>query len=320
MIDRPLPPELARRWGNLPDLKYRGGDEWSAACVKCGGADRHRSDLSDRFRLFGGDRPRAWCRRCSYFAFADDDQAAPTKEAREQAEQERLRLAELEAQRIQAKIDELRKEAYWLGYHDGMNDFHRDIWRHQGIRDELQDYFQLGYVEKRRFFDGAQPFYSPAMTIPVFDIGWEAVNVQYRLMSPPDGVGKYRFTYGLPTPLFLTNPYIEPEGDVLLVEGAKKAIVTFDKLDDLYIVAVPSKVPPLQILARLSNADVVYIALDPDAYLEGKSSAASRIGIALGDKARYVRLPSKPDDFFTMYGGSQCQFMRYVRQATRSIQ
>lgn len=322
MRDKSLPPELTR-FNYLPDLKYRGSDEWSSACPHCGGADRSRSDLSDRFRLFDRDsqrNARVWCRNCGHFEWADQNSDIPSKEQLEEIKRERTRLAELERQRIKTKIEQLRSEAYWRGWHDAMSDWHRDIWRHQGIRDDLQDYFQLGYVEKRRFFDGAKPFYSPAMTIPVFDVGWEAVNVQYRLMEPPSGVGKYRFTSGLPTPLFLTNPYTEPAGDVLLVEGAKKAIVTFDKLDDLCIVAVPSKVPPLQILDRLDQADAVYIALDPDAYCDKRASAAYRIGKALGNKARYVRLPTKPDDFFTMYGGSQSQFMRYVRQATRSIQ
>jgi hypothetical protein len=317
MRGEPLPAELSR-FNGLPDLTFRGRGEWSASCPQCLGASASRYGKSDRFRIFAagkGSNARAWCRRCGFFEWADQDGEPPTAEEIADANKERARLAELEAKRVKQKIDQLQHENYWLGWHDAMAEKHRQAWRGQGIRDELQDYFQLGYVDRRRFFNGAEPFVSPAMTIPVFDVGWQVVNVQYRLMSPPPGVGKYRFTAGLPTPLFLTLPDVEPAGPVLLVEGAKKAVVCFDHLNGLNIVAVPSKVPPVKMLKRLDDCEPVYIALDPDAY--GECKAAKRIGKAIGDRARYVRLPVKPDDFFTMYQGKESQFMSYVRQATR---
>ena len=322
MRDEPLPPALAK-WSNLPDLTYRGSGEWSSACPTCGGAGGSRYGRSDRFRLFAaanGHNERGWCRRCGFFEWADQDGDKPTPEQIADANAERARLADLEASRIKAKISQLQSESYWQGWHDAMSEKHRAAWRQQGIRDDLQDYFRLGYVDQRRFFNGAQPFNSPAMTIPIFDVGFQVVNVQYRLMSPPPGVGKYRFTAGLPTPLFLTNPYDEPTGAVLLVEGAKKGIVCFDKLRGLEIVAVPSKAPPAKMLKRLANCEPVYIALDPDAYEGRGASAAARAGKIIGDRARFVRLPVKPDDFFTMYSGKANQFMSYVRQATRTVQ
>ena len=321
MRDQPLPAEL-NRFANLPDLTFRGSGEWSAACPQCGGYNPGRHDVSDRFRLFDKDNKgnaRVWCRSCGFFEWADQDGEKPNADEIERTNQERARLANQDRERVAQKINDLRREAYWRGWHDAMGEQHRRLWRQQGISDKAQDYFQLGYVERRRFFNGAEPFYTPAMTIPIFEVGWEAVNIQYRLMEPPGGVGKYRFTGGLPAPLFITNPYSDPEGPTLLVEGAKKAMVTFEMLD-LCIVAMPSKMSPAGLFKQIDKCDPVYVALDPDAYDEGRGSAAARAGKLLGDRARYVRLPVKPDDFFTQHGGTKDQFMSYVRQATRTIQ
>ena len=172
MKDQPLPPELNRRWGNIPDLTYRGSDEWSSSCPQCGGGGQ-RHDKSDRFRMFAATSqhgPRGWCRRCGFFAWADDDKKMPNADELAKAEKERIRLSKLEADRIHDKIDQLRREAYWLGWHDAMTDMQRKMWRDQGIRDGLQDYFQLGYTTNRTFYKGATPFRSAAMTIPYFDV------------------------------------------------------------------------------------------------------------------------------------------------------
>ncbi|HEB28226.1 MAG TPA: hypothetical protein ENI05_10690 [Porticoccus sp.] len=154
------------------------------------------------------------------------------------------------------------------------------------------------------------------MTIPFFDVGWKAVNVQYRLTDPPAGVGKYRFTHGLPTPLFLTNPYDKPAGPTLLVEGAKKAIVCFDNIDDLNIVAIPSKAPPARILESLSECDPIYIALDPDAYVaNGGKPAVNRVVAKLGrERCRIVKLPCKADDLFTRHGGTAADMNEFIYQ------
>src|SRR5688572_33512064 len=102
MNNQPLPIDLARRWGNLPDMTYRGGNEWSSVCPQCGGGGR-RHDKSDRFRLFAGEagkNGRVWCRQCGYFAWADDDQKPPSREEMEAANRERARLMQAERARV----------------------------------------------------------------------------------------------------------------------------------------------------------------------------------------------------------------------------
>ena len=319
MQDKPLPPEL-QQFSSLPDLQYRGSNEWSASCPHCGGGG-NRHDKSDRLRLFaanGGHNARIWCRRCSHFEWADaHDNKPPDPVKIKEAEELRREMAQREERRLRAKIEELRKDAYWEGWHDAMQSKHRELWRKEGISDGLQDFFRLGYVRHRQFYDGERPFNSAAMTIPVFDVGWQAVNVQYRIVNPPRNVGKYRFTAGLPAPLYLTDPDNEPTGPTILVEGAKKAIVLYANLGHKFtVVAVPSKMPGKKLIARLKDCDPVYVTLDPDAYTDGQS--IKRVGQMLGSRARFVRLPAKPDDLFTKYGFTATMMMSYVNQATRA--
>jgi len=120
----------------------------------------------------------------------------------------------------------------------------------------------------------------------------------------------------LPAPLYLTDPDTEPSGPTILVEGAKKAIVLYAHLGHKFaVVAVPSKMPGKQLIERLSNCDPVYVTLDPDAYTDGQS--IGRIGGMLRGRARYVRLPAKPDDLLTRYGFSVQMMTSYINQATR---
>lgn len=317
---KPLPADLQLRFGSaIGDVRQRSADEWSSSCPKCGGA-RGGVDPSDRFRMW--DRPgqssNFWCRRCGYQGFADDNRAdyKPDPIRIKQLDELRAQQAAKEEARLRAKIKQLQREAYWNGWHDAMGEQHRAMWRREGIPDSLQDYFRLGFVKERTFYQGEEPFTVPAMTIPVFDIGWEAVNVQYRMINPPPGVGKYRFTAGLPAPLFITDPDEELTGRCILVEGAKKAIILFAHLGHKYkVVAVPSKTPAARLIKRLDNCSDVYITLDPDAYTDGTS--AQRVGRMLGDRARYVRLPAKPDDLIVQYGVSGDAMIKYFDRATR---
>ena len=117
----------------------------------------------------------------------------------------------------------------------------------------------------------------------------------------------------------MTNPYDKPSGPTLLVEGAKKAIVAFDHIDDLNIVAIPSKSPPKRLLGQLKDCDPIYIALDPDAYVADRGKpAVNRVVTKLGaERCRIVKLPCKPDDLFTMYGGAAEDFEHFIKQAVR---
>jgi hypothetical protein len=332
----PLPPELSR-FSNYPDLVYVGGNEWSSAHPGCpGGAST--SKHSDRLRLFAADgksNAHVWCRRCNYHEWADENEVPQyVKDRRErrperEAEEERLRKerAAAENARVTAKIKALQEEAYWRGWHDAMSEQHRMMWRKAGVPDSLQDRLVLGYTGEKKYNFAGELYASPALTIPVFEVGWSVANVQYRLLNAPAQHGKYRFTSGLESPLYLTDPDRAPHGRCLLAEGTKKALVLYlqavlqDKRFD-YVVAVPSVTPSLSLLDQLSECDQVVVAMDPDAYVPGANGEPPIRRMAqhlkgMGKDALYVELPVKPDDFFTEYHGTVNQFMAYVNQGTR---
>lgn len=327
----PLPPEL-QRYSGYPDLTFVSAGEWSAGHPGCP-APASTSKTSDRLRLFasnGSTGARVWCRRCGLLEFADENDvpeyvrerraSRPAREA--QYEQEREAHLAAEHDRMTAKIRELQEQAYWRGWHDAMTQAHRDLWSKQGIDVPLQDRFMLGYTQEKAYSFRGELFSAPALTIPIFKVGWEPVNVQYRLLDAPPQHGKYRFTSGLDSALFLCDPDTEPHGRALVVEGAKKAIVTYKNLvlesgDFDYVVAVPSVTPTLSLFDQLADCDDVVIALDPDAWEPSNRHSLRRIAKHLKEEGRgasFIQLPTKPDDFFTMYHGTASQFMAYVEQ------
>jgi hypothetical protein len=324
MVNTPLPPDIIERFGHLPDLKKRTGNEWSSACPQCGGA-RGGSDPSDRFRFW--ERPGAacnfWCRRCGFSGFTDDNKPGRQMTEAEilELEEIRKRQAEQEAARLAAKIDELQRAAYWKGWHDAMTEQQRQLWRDAGIPDELQKYWQLGYMPSYTGKD----FQSPALTIPYFSNGWQATTIQYRLLQPPEPSDKYRFQAGFRADIWRAEPDNDIENAICLCEGMKKAAVTFHQVvaragERLGVVAVPSKMPGADMLEQLKNADPLYVILDPDAYRPTKTPdgrrlppAVNRLVKLLDVPARLVKLPCKADDFFTMYGGTAYDFMSYLR-------
>lgn len=329
MRNRPLHPDLQRRWGHLRFTQAQGRNEWSAECPECGDAGHIGNDKPDRFRMWGpepGKGPRGWCRSCGYFSWADEgmeDRSSPSPEAIAAAKAERERLAAHERERMRSKIEAIRESAYWKGWHDAMGEQERGVWHGRGICDYLIDYYSLGYRTDYTCYYSGEEWRTPALTIPHYEAGWKLANIQYRLQEvPPDG-GKYRQTAGLPAAMFRTEPEDDLAGAVLVVEGAIKSIVLYQHLGrrflgyNIHIVGIPSKTPSADMLAELEDAEPIYLALDPDAYEPG--GAAERVGRKLGDRTRFVHFPDKPDDLIVEYGLTGDDLLKYLRRATRTI-
>jgi hypothetical protein len=322
MRSEPLPPELNNKWGNLPDLTFRGAGEWSSACPHCGGAETSRRDKSDRFRLFAGDNqynPRVWCRNCGHFEWADQDGEPPSKEQLAAAKKERTRLAETNRKRVRQKIVDLQAASYWQGWHDAMSSEHRRLWHKEGIIEWAIDQYKLGYCPEYKLSNGHT---TPTMTIPHWGPDWELINIQHRLLEPPAPGDKYRQMAGLPAAMFLTEPDEDVKGPAIIVEGAKKAIVTYQRLGNTkyLIIGIPSKTPSAKMLDDLKNCEPIYLMLDPDAYFNSKGApAVNRIARKLGrERVKVVKLPVKPDDFFVVYGGRSEQMKPYIKQAVQA--
>lgn len=328
MRDQPLHPDLAARWGNLLFQKYHGSNEWSAMCPQCGDMDHDPATGDpDRFRMWGpegGKNARGWCRSCGLFAWADEgeDYASPTPEAIEAASVERERLAAQELERTKAKLRAIDSSDFWRRYHDTMTPPQRQEWHQRGVCDYLVDYYSLGFRTDYTLAWNGQEWVLPALTIPHYAGDWHISNIQYRIQQPPAGAGKYRQTAGLPAAMFRTEPEQDLKGAVLVVEGAIKSIILYQHLGSsplgfpLAIVGIPSKMPSIEMISQLAQAEPVYLLLDPDAYVDG---SVNRVATKLGrERVMIAKTPVKPDDLITFYGGEGDDIKRALQRARRA--
>lgn len=238
---------------------------------------------------------------------------------REELRQQHEARIKTEQELAQRRLKRLQDSRMWERYHECMPPEIAQYWTEQGIPAEFQFFYKLGYVPEKQYKEDGDTYVSPALSIP-FLLGQECYNLQYRLLKPILPDSKYRMSYGLPVVPFRTDPEHKPRGKVLLVEGAKKAIVCYIHLHDQfdYVIGSANKHVNDELVAELSDADQIFQALDPDAHVEddqGKTEAW-RMAVALGpERTRTVNLPVKPDDFFVDYEGTSQGFMRYVNMA-----
>lgn len=288
------PSELNAIGLDVAHFRYAGSDEWHGPCPRCGGRDR--------FVVFA-DRPfpswRWLCRVCSPDGGWVDELNPRLKEpisAEKRAEWAREReRQERERERIRQEIiNGLTLQQAWEIFHDKMQTAQREWWRSQGVPDEWQDYLRLGYIPDHTYMSDGQLYQSPVYTIPYFRENWALATMQYRIANPINPADKYRFSKGLTSAYYMTQPD-QPIGDkVLICEGAKKAIVTVSHADldaDTTVLSVPSKSDNAGIVQAVQACGRVWVALDPDAGTQAEALARK-----IGPAARVVELPGKIDD------------------------
>lgn len=259
---------------------------------------------------FSDGKGNGFCRQClKTFWLTDLDKLDPLEKlerqqrARADAEREKM----LQAARLETWKE---KQAYRQGWHDGMAYAAREWWHLQGITDESIDYFGLG----------ARPF--PllnrttgetlnliAYTIPIHDPEtWDVVNMQYRIDNPPPTCGKYKQEPGLPARSFYTKPHTG--GDVLIVEGAKKAIVLDQLLGGaMQIVGLPGITPSERLIDELAGYKRKYFLPDPDVTASPIKRFTDRL-----QNLQVVRLPVKPDDAVTQFGMTRGDLREWIKQ------
>ena len=219
-----------------------------------------------------------------------------------------------EAERV---LKELQKARAWEQYHEQLTDDARAIWQSWGIPAWWQDFWKLGYDPDRTIWTGEMEWSTPTMTIPIFEpVTWNCLNIKHRLINPPRKGDKYRpERSGLPAALFVAYPDERLGAKTLLVEGEKKAMVSFITADDplLQVVGVPGKNPSKELLAQLSECEPIYICLDPDA-LDEAVKLARRLGT---DRTRVLELPDKIDDLIIRHHLDKHWIKNIMRQAVK---
>lgn len=334
MRDKPLPMEMAK-WMHLGSLKFnpsrKGEDQWTSECPVCRDDGHEQSSgPPDRFQMFGPGSgnygsARGWCRRCGHFEWAEDkkNDYKPDPVRTALATKLRRQYALDERERLRQKIAWLQKQTFWLEWHENMGEKGRELWDREGIHRDFIEVHKLGY--RPDYHCGDKDI--PAMTIPYF-MGDKVQTIQYRLTEPNEG-GKYRFLKGTSPTWFKPWP-IPLESIILVVEGAKKAMVTFHQAGNVRyrgkpvsILATPSKLVPHRMMKALKKRDpeLVIWLLDPDAYRSdsGKAtgSAIERNVTAFGpDRSLIVEPIDKIDDMFLRYDLDATAFQAMINQSS----
>jgi hypothetical protein len=284
---------------------------WRGPCPACGGTRRYVVFTDHEFPLWNGMCDQCG-RRDKFWQGRAHLDPAKIKSLHEQMEREQAQLA----RERQAKLDEFSVSEIWQNLHNRMNPSHRQWWTSQGVPDDWQEYYQLGYKEAHRAEHGGEYQVFQAYSIPKFDFGRKLVNIDYRLIGAPTEWGKYRPQQGIPQAAFISNPDLTDYPDeVYIVEGSKKAMVCNIYLtanDPLFFIGVPSCNSWAGITAKVKERRC-WIMLDP-----GAEMWASKLAREIGKNARIIRLPDKPDDL-AMSGALYAGNLEYLKKTARGV-
>jgi hypothetical protein len=284
--------------------------EYAGPCPFCGLADE------DGF-LFWLDRGNYWCRQCGAKGWASDAPGSSGSGAmspqeyaafmREVEERTRRRIAEERGRHRQAAEQIAEMWPVAALYHNSLTPERLSWWYAKGVNDETVARYKLGYCPSCPTCPGHESY-----TIPVSFKG-RLLNIRHRLATPPEGGGKYRPEMaGLRPAVFNADVLLEPREYILLVEGEIKAMV----LSQLGypVVGIPGTGFKPQWARWFENQSVVYVTLDPGANGHGEHIA----GI-LGKRAKVVKLPVKPDDFFVLHDGTVEEFYWMLKWARTGL-
>jgi len=221
----------------------------------------------------------------------------PIQVARLAEERARRNIEELEAATNKALgvLKELRETETWLQYHLSLeeNKAAQKIWEQNGIPVDWQNYWQLGYCNNFTIMTDAGKWTSPTLTIPIFSgENWDLQNIKHRLLNPYKPGDKYRPEKpGLTATPFYCNPEMMLEANqILIVEGEKKAMVTYLTIEDssIQIIGLPGKNQWRSLLNKFASQSI-YILLDPDAIDQAREFSKLVNG-------RIISLAMKVDD------------------------
>lgn len=284
-------------WGIA--LKRVGRGEYAGPCPFCG-------DGVDRFHVWE-DRGNYWCRVCGKKGFLDALENS-TPLTPEQLIEIRVKALERKQAEHDRRLSALERMAHCtdhLTYHRNLTTEAWDYWMGEGITIDSISRYKLGYCKSCP----ADWQHRASYTIPIIN-GGVLVNIRHRLIGARGG-GKYRpHMAGLGTQLFNRDVLDAPaEGRIVIVEGAKKAIVLTQSGFPATAVAGKNvfKREWLPLFDRFSE---VVIALDPDAV-----ESARRLAALFGGRGKVASFPTKPDDALVLYGAGAVDVEAVLEQA-----
>lgn len=230
--------------------------------------------------------------------------------------------AEEEAARLrkEARLRELQETERHLSYYNkrAESQWARDMWTQAGLDEGLQEFFYLGANEDFRYWEKKIEYHSPTLTIPYFDEYMNPIFINHRLVNPINPKSKYRpDVSGIDVPDFLAIPTMGYDGGlIIVVEGAKKAMVTWSKVDtDVQVIGVSTQGAYRQLTEKLTGKKVIVIP-DPDKPTDKNEKVLCQSrDLARATHGKILRIPEKVDDYFVRTGMTPNAFNRLLKQA-----
>ena len=308
--EAPIPSGFEGLTGKIQYVQRKTANEYSSSCPECGGVTHQGQggEWPDRFRMFTTDKIRGWCRKCDYLWWPDMNEPDWRPDAEEiarraKAAEERLQL---EIEKAQSTLSEMRQARAWLEYHEQLTPNARAQWLLRGLGSTWVDWWQLGYNDNfdmwRKDGDDWEKWWTtPTLTIPIWGNDWQVNNIKHRLLNVPPKGGKYQQEKrGIPAAPFLCDPD-RKDGMLMIAEGEIKAMVTFATIDSpsIQVAGIPTVTPSQDMIDSFAEYDPVYICLDPDGFQKPsreKAAPIDRVAEMVGARARIVELPDKIDD------------------------
>lgn len=299
--------------GRVDFVHRKNDNEFSSSCPNCGGQPHQDGTLPDRFCMWIVSRygtPFGMCRKCGYKWTPLKEDAHWTHKEREEFKR---KLAQLEKEFYARKAAELtvlsrkiQEQKLYEEYYNNAVESKRvmDSFNSMGIPADWVSYLRLGYITDYTVRGQFSTYKDNGFTFPIWSLN-RIENIKIRVQNPINSGDRYRNVYKsgcqhLYTPLHDSEKL---GNKIIILEGEKKAIVTHIKggLNDneYQIVGVQSALPEKRVINMLSDAEVVYLAMDPDTYVPAGNgqipvlNLAKQIGI---DRCRLV-VPPKDTKF-----------------------
>ena len=287
------------------------GREWHGACPVC---------RTGRDRFIVWKEGNYYCRQCGEKGFLklDDSRKLSYNEIKalmQQREEESKAARKKSLESWQSQLD-LNKVMSW---HNNLTPEMRIQWNNDGIPDYVLDSYCVGFNPTKWISVDGNMISVPAYTIPIVSNQTKKiVNIQFRLVNPPAGVGKYRQVNEIPAaPAYMSE---ETEGDFLLiVEGWKKAVVVFNFIGKSFqVVGIPGIVVHPEIMESMRGFKKKVLMPDPFAVSDRKNleNAVSRFKKYLSNVYLSTVL-WKPDDMIVSGKVSLPQFNSILDNARR---
>lgn len=212
----------------------------------------------------------------------------------------------------EARRKELQAEQKHLDYHRNMTDYFIGEWLKRGLNESWQGFFSVGSCADFVINDG---WHTPTLTIPIYGVDYQVLNIKHRLLNPQNPKDKYRpEKSGLGAfPPMITFPDIGYEGNITwVIEGEIKAMVTATITPEgsWQFIGVPGRNQYKTLIEKLQGHNVIVVP-DPGAEQDAYAFCKAVNG-------RWLTLPEKIDDLIISQQ-YDAQWLKAIEKQSRRV-